>query len=114
MHHTDYILEAARVLNQRQKEYGEPDLCFDRIAAIASTLMGMPITPYQVAQMHIATKLARSIESPAKVDTWVDIINYAAFAGNFASNQAQPEAKGETSDETETVYDLFSARPDAV
>jgi hypothetical protein len=127
MHHSQFILEAAKILNERQQEYGDANLCFERIAVIASTLLNMPITRYQIAQIHIATKLARSVESPLKQDTWVDIINYAAFAGNFAGDlqdieTASASAPSPASATTEvkmprvsdSVFAGLTPKPDAV
>lgn len=91
MHHTDYLTTAARTLQNRSADYGQPEPCFVRIAEIASLLLAKPVTPYDVARIHIATKLARSVESATKDDTWIDLINYAAFAGQFAkTHEAQP------------------------
>ena len=115
MHHTEYLFEAARILTDREKEYGAPELCFDRIASIASTMLDLTITPYMVAQIHIATKLARAVESPGKADTWVDLINYVAFAGNFAAINARATSVQELDEFEKTVAETALAevsRPD--
>jgi len=102
MHHTDYISASARILNERGQEYGPVEPCFERIAGIASLLLNRNVSPFEVCVFHIATKLARSVESPTKSDTWIDLINYAAFAGQFSAvrghgnekvNLAQMEAE---------------------
>lgn len=85
MHHTEYLFEAAKILTEREQDYGAPEVCFHRIAAIASVTLNRTVTPFEVAQIHIATKLARAVETPGKADTWIDVINYVAFAGNFAT-----------------------------
>jgi len=101
MHHTDFISASARILTERGKEYGPVEPCFERIANLASILLNRNVTPFEVCVFHIATKLARSVESPTKDDTWIDLINYAAFAGQFSNvrsngndkvNMAQLEA----------------------
>lgn len=84
MHHTDYISTSARILTERGQEYGPVEPCFERIANMASILLNRNVSPFEVCIFHIATKLARSVESPTKSDTWVDLINYAAFAGQFS------------------------------
>ena len=102
MHHTYYISASARILNERGQEYGPVEPCFERIAGIASLLLNRNVSPFEVCVFHIATKLARSVESPTKQDTWIDLINYAAFAGQFSAvrghgnekvNLAQMEAE---------------------
>lgn len=85
MEHRQFLEQAYRVLGERGKDYGGIEDNFGRIAAIASVLTGRAVTPFEVTQFHIATKLARSIESPGKADNWVDLINYAAFAGQFGA-----------------------------
>jgi hypothetical protein len=85
MHHTDFVTASARILGERGQEYGPVEPCFERIANLASILLNRNVTPFEVCIIHIATKLARSVESPTKSDTWVDLINYAAFAGQFSN-----------------------------
>lgn len=101
MHHTEFVTASARILNERGQEYGSVEPCFQRIASMASLLLNRNVSPFEVCIFHIATKLARSVESPTKSDTWIDLINYAAFAGQFselrghgneAVNLAQMEA----------------------
>lgn len=101
MHHTEFVTASARILNERGQEYGPVEPCFQRIASMASLLLNRNVSPFEVCIFHIATKLARSVESPTKSDTWIDLINYAAFAGQFselrghgneAVNLAQMEA----------------------
>lgn len=87
MHHTDYISASARILNERGQEYGAVEPCFERIANMASLLLNRNVSPFEVCIFHIATKLARSVESPTKSDTWIDLINYSAFAGQFAATR---------------------------
>ncbi len=85
MHHTDYISASARILGERGQEYGPVEPCFERIANMASLLLNRNVSPFEVCIFHIATKLARSVESPTKSDTWIDLINYSAFAGQFSA-----------------------------
>jgi hypothetical protein len=84
MHHTDILKTAAATLNARGDDYGDAAVCFDKIAMIAGTILNRPVTPYEVSIFHIATKLGRAATSPGKTDTWVDLANYAAFAGQFS------------------------------
>lgn len=60
-------------------------MCFDNISKIASVLLGVQITPFEVAMIHVSTKLARIQASPAKDDSYIDAINYLAFAAQFSS-----------------------------
>lgn len=39
-----------------------------------------------VANMMIMLKISRSVTSPDKADTWLDIAGYAALAGEMLAN----------------------------
>ena len=93
MHHTEFLTMTARILQERGQEYGPVEPCFERIANLASILLNRNVTPFEVCIFHIATKLARSVESPTKDDTWVDLINYAAFAGQFSTARSNGNEK---------------------
>lgn len=45
------------------------------------------VTPYDVAMIHVATKMARIASSPRHADNYVDGVNYIAFAAQFAGIQ---------------------------
>ena len=60
-------------------------MCFDSISKIASLLLGAQITPFEVAMIHVSTKLARIQAAPTKDDSYIDVINYLAFAAQFSS-----------------------------
>ena len=93
MHHTEFLTQTARILHERGQEYGPVEPCFERIANLASILLNRNVTPFEVCIMHISTKLARSVESPTKDDTWIDLINYAAFAGQFSHSRSNGNDK---------------------
>lgn len=93
MHHTEFLTTTARILQERGQEYGPVEPCFERIANLASILLNRNVTPFEVCIMHISTKLARSVESPTKEDTWLDLINYAAFAGQFSNSRSNGNEK---------------------
>ena len=93
MHHTEFLTATARILNERGKEYGPVEPCFERIASLASILLNRNVTPFEVCIMHIANKLARSVESPTKDDNWLDLINYATFAGQFSNSRSNANEK---------------------
>lgn len=72
------------VLGDRENQYGSPQDCFDRIAALWDVYLegaagGRPqITPADVAAMMVLVKVARLVSSPSHWDSWVDIAGYAA------------------------------------
>ena len=85
MDHKDALKEAAVLLSIRNQEYGEARECFDRIAALASIMSGKQITSYDIAIIMVAVKMGRLQESRQKKDTYIDAINYLAFASEFAN-----------------------------
>lgn len=82
--HKEVLKESMDLLNVRGLEYGDAKQTHKRIAEIASAIIGKELTSYDVAVLHMATKLARIRESPNKYDSYVDLINYTAFAAEFA------------------------------
>lgn len=92
MQHQNVLTEAARILGERGAEYGSPEACFTRIANIASEILMRRVSRYEVAVILMSTKLGRAGESALKDDTWIDEVNYAAFAAQFASDPDSPAA----------------------
>lgn len=110
MHHTDILTTAARTLNERGEEYGDASVCFDNIARIAGIVLQRVVSPYEVSVFHIATKLGRAAHSPAKADTWIDLANYAAFAGQFAT-QGQPYTSDPMDADMARIVDIVRTKP---
>jgi hypothetical protein len=74
---TSMLSRAARVVEQRGKHYGDVRQNLGRIAARWSLVVGVPVTPEQVAVMMIDLKLARLAESPHHADSILDVAGYA-------------------------------------
>ena len=72
------ILQKANELiyGDRQSDYGPALENFQNIADLWSTVLGIPVTPDQVALCMIQLKVARLIRSPDHLDSWVDIAGY--------------------------------------
>jgi hypothetical protein len=81
---TERILnKASRLLKERGDEYGDATKCFGDAAAIATVMLRRTVSRYEVAKILEAVKIAREAESPHKEDSYVDRINYVAFACQF-------------------------------
>jgi Domain of unknown function (DUF6378) len=78
MNATILLQHAAGVIEHRERVYGPPSESFDAIAARWSLVLGITITPAQVALCLIDLKLARLTRDPSHVDSIVDIAGYAA------------------------------------
>ena len=65
----------SRVTGPRQATYAHPSVNFARIAALWSPILGITVTPEQVALCSVQIKIAREIHSH-KRDNLVDAIGY--------------------------------------
>lgn len=84
MDHKEALRLSAQTLSDRGREYGDPVKCFSDAATIASVMLRRPVTPYDIAKIMEALKLAREAESPHRADHYIDRINYTAFACQFS------------------------------
>ena len=84
MNHREVLKQSASLISERGKEYGPEDACFQRSADLATIVLNKPISKYDVAMILGLNKMARLQESRAKMDHYVDGINYMAFAAQFA------------------------------
>lgn len=73
----DILTKAKTTVETRGKTYGGPRSNHQRIAALWGAMLGVNITPEQVALMMIQVKVARLMETPDHEDSWVDIAGYA-------------------------------------
>lgn len=80
-----FVLDDAKraVCNDRNAEYGEPIDNFGRWAGACNALGykgpgGRDLKPHDLAVIMGLGKLSRSVQSPDKADTWVDLAGYAA------------------------------------
>jgi hypothetical protein len=73
------LREAAKIVTQdRNANYGDPEINFSRTAKIWSVILGHDITNEQVAMMMVGLKMARFAHgSKFQPDTWIDIAGYA-------------------------------------
>jgi hypothetical protein len=85
MHHKKFLGTADGLVDERGKEYGDLDANFYRICSIFRAMTGVDLSPREAALFLLAVKLARLRTSPRKPDTYLDGINYLAFAGQFAT-----------------------------
>jgi hypothetical protein len=70
--------QAAAVVDERRKAYGDPAASMATVAARWSITLGRPVTPAQVVLCLIDLKLARLGHDPAHADSILDVAGYAA------------------------------------
>lgn len=92
MHYRDVLKSCASILSDRNQKYGDSDVCFERIAKIASVVLDKPVSEYDVAIILSCVKLGRIPGNPAYADNYVDLANYAAFSAHFASKEKSADS----------------------
>lgn len=83
MRPVDVLVTCATLIGERGQDYGGVEENFKRIATIASVVLGKDVSPWDVAMVLTATKLARMAGSRDKEDNYLDAINYLAFASEM-------------------------------
>ena len=71
------LQHAAGVIENRERTYGPAEESFAAIAARWSLVLGIAVTPAQVALCLIDLKLARLTRDPKHLDSIVDVAGYA-------------------------------------
>lgn len=69
----------------RNKNYGTPLTNHERIASLWSTYLETEIRPDQVAICMALVKVARLIQTPDHLDSYIDGAAYLAIAGEIAT-----------------------------
>jgi hypothetical protein len=80
----DIVDHAKKIYEARGVEYGGVHDMHGRIAAIASELTRKDLDARDIALVLMAVKLVRLASDRAHLDSYVDLINYTAFACSFA------------------------------
>ena len=76
------LRECADIADERGKFYGTSKDNFDDISTICKVMFNLELTPEQIAQCFIATKVSRN-KHRHKKDNQIDHINYMAILSNF-------------------------------
>ncbi len=88
------------IKGDRANEYDTKDDAsgnFRRIAALWSVIVGVEVSPVQVALCLIQLKIARLVVKPSHKDSWVDIVGYGGLGSEVAAML----------DNEKTVEDVF-------
>ena len=86
----DLLKKAEKVMKQRGEEYGDAKEMFGKISRYWSIYLNRVVTIEDVAMLMALMKIARTTEDK-KTDSYIDCINYCAFAGSFAIEQKERE-----------------------
>jgi hypothetical protein len=74
----ELLHEAAAIVRERRRLYGEPAALFEHVAVRWSQVLKVEVTPAQVCVCLLDLKLARLAHDPAHLDSLVDVVGYAA------------------------------------
>ena len=72
------LQHATGVIEHRERIYGPPEESFAQIATRWSLVLGIDVSPAQVALCLIDLKLARLTRDPSHLDSIIDVAGYAA------------------------------------
>lgn len=96
MNRGEILDEAKRLINNdRAKDYGTPRVNHERIAALWSPILGIQVTPSQVALCMTQVKISRLVQSPDHLDSFVDGAAYISIAGELATTKEAPASSTE-------------------
>lgn len=72
-------LEASKLVRNGEREaaYGHPNQDLTRTAGMWSAILGLPVTPQNVALCMAALKISRLVSSPGHRDSLTDLVGYA-------------------------------------
>lgn len=86
MDRKELLQQALSAVAERPTAYGSPENNFSRIASLWSSYRGEGhnFTTADVAAMMALVKVARLAQSPAHLDSWVDLAGYAACGAEVA------------------------------
>ena len=94
MNRAELLANAQEIVHHnRQDDYGKPEDNFGTIAKMVSAYLsskfGTPIQidPHDIAVFNALQKISRIAITPAKADSWVDLIGYGACGGECATEQ---------------------------
>lgn len=86
--------EAKRIVRngQREASYGPPLQDFTRTAAMWSAILGVDVTPEQMALCMAALKISRLVATPDHHDSMVDLVGYMICYQRIVEGEPTPKA----------------------
>jgi hypothetical protein len=85
--YTEILSQASKTVNLLGGRSAQEDEIYRRSAIISSILLNRDVSPYDVAIVALADRLARMPEAPAADATYSNIAAVAAYAGQMAKTQ---------------------------
>ncbi len=97
--------EIKLIQEQREKEYGNTEESFQRIAVFWSNYLRIPITTENVAMMMSLLKISRTV-TDKKFDSYLDAASYIVFAEQFKPTEPASTNEDYEINPTEEDVDL--------
>lgn len=86
MNRTEILNWSVDLINgERDAVYGTPKENHERIADLWSVVLQQKVYPQQVAVCMALVKVARLVNSPDHLDSYIDAAAYMAIAGEIAT-----------------------------
>jgi hypothetical protein len=85
----DEIIDTAKGLisGDRHNTYGDASDDFTRTGKMWEQVLGVEVSPEQVALCMLLVKVSRLTNTHTHRDSWVDVIGYAALGGEIADGR---------------------------
>lgn len=83
------LSQSVAIIDNRAKDYGDVIESFSRASSIATTILQKNVSIYDVAIISAAIKLSRISNKNDHEDSYIDAINYLAFAAQFKSDSSE-------------------------
>jgi hypothetical protein len=103
MNRSDILAAALSIIDgPRNEDYGPARENFRRIAVGVNLIATEALERHgQIGREHVAlmmiwTKIARLLETPGHVDSWVDICGYAALGGELTARDEKVDGQDHT------------------
>jgi hypothetical protein len=80
MKYEDIMNECTRIYTERGNQYGGVESTHSRAAEICNMITGRDLSEFDVEMVMLSVKLARIRNTRLKTDSWIDALNYMAFA----------------------------------
>jgi len=91
MNHADILRASASKVNELDSSYGPRELVFDRAARIATILLNIELTPYDVSIITASLHLAHLQSNRVDPDNFISAIVNVAFSGQFAEPRTKAD-----------------------
>ena len=88
MKHTDLLTSAAGNLKSREDQFGPEEQAFDNAARIATVMLNKNITPHDITTVLMCLDLGRIPLSRTNDQNYVNLINNAAYVGQYSRAQS--------------------------